>query len=87
MAGALGLFLWELNRGARIETVHTIAVNAIVLAEMFYLVNNRHILAPTPLISGLTGNHYVLLAIAACMLLQIAYTHLPAMQAIFDSTD
>lgn len=26
---------------------------------------------------------YVLLAIAACLLLQIAYTHLPTMQSIF----
>lgn len=39
MSGALGLFLWELNIGTRIETARTMAANAVVIAEMFYLVN------------------------------------------------
>ncbi|WP_349570258.1 cation-transporting P-type ATPase [Azotobacter salinestris] len=87
MTGALGLFLWELNDGTSIETARTMAVNAVVAAEMFYLVNSRFILAPVVSLDGLTGNRYVLLAIAACIPLQIGYTHAPAMQAIFGSTD
>lgn len=87
MISALGLFLWELGNGTRIETAHTIAVNTIVMAEMFYLLNSRHIFAPITLIKGLTGNRYILLTIVVCTLLQIVYTHLPAMQAIFKSTD
>ncbi|RFC39455.1 MAG: ATPase, P-type (transporting), HAD superfamily, subfamily IC [Candidatus Nitrotoga sp. CP45] len=87
MTGALGLFLWELEDGTSIETARTMAVNAVVVAEMFYLVNSRFILAPVANWKGLTGNPYVLLAIAACIPLQIAYTHAPAMQAIFKSTD
>lgn len=86
MAGALGLFLWELNAGTGIETARTMAVNAVVVAEMFYLVNSRFILQPVMNCSGLTGNRYILLAIAACIPLQIAYTHIPVMQAVFDST-
>jgi magnesium-transporting ATPase (P-type) len=86
MAGAMGLFLWELSEGTSIETARTMAVNAVVAAEMFYLVNSRFILAPVVNLKGLTGNRYVLLSIAACILLQIAYTHAPAMQAVFDST-
>jgi magnesium-transporting ATPase (P-type) len=86
MTGALGLFLWELNAGTGIETARTMAVNAVVVAEMFYLVNSRFILQPVMSRDGLTGNRYVLLAIAACIPLQIAYTHMPAMQAVFDST-
>jgi magnesium-transporting ATPase (P-type) len=87
MTGALGLFLWELNDGTSIETARTMAVNAVVVAEMFYLVNSRFILSPVINREGLTGNRFVLLAIAACIPLQIAYTHAPTMQAIFDSTD
>ncbi len=87
MTGALGLFLWELNAGTRLETARTMAVNAVVAAEMFYLVNSRFILQPVVNRDGLTGNPYVLVAIAACLPLQIAYTHLPVMQAIFDSAD
>lgn len=87
MTGALGLFLWELRDGTSIDTARTMAVNAVVAAEMFYLLNSRYILAPVVNREGLTGNPYVLVAIAACIPLQIAYTHVPFMQAIFGSTD
>ncbi|WP_068804243.1 cation-transporting P-type ATPase [Thauera phenolivorans] len=85
MTGALGLFLWEVNAGTGIDTARTMAVNAVVAAEMFYLLNSRFILRPVLSLEGLTGNRYVLLAIAACIPLQIAYTHAPPMQAIFGS--
>ncbi len=87
MTGALGLFLWELDAGTSIETARTMAVNAVVTAEMFYLINSRFILSSVLSREGLTGNRYVLLAIAACIPLQIAYTHTPFMQAVFGSTD
>ena len=87
MTGALGLFLWELNAGTSIETARTIALNAVVAAEIFYLINSRFILAPVLSREGLTGNRYVLFAIAACIPLQLAYTHAPIMQSIFNSTD
>jgi len=87
MTGALGLFLWELSLGTSVETARTMAVNAIVVAEMFYLINSRHVLASVLNREGLTGNPKALLAIAACIPLQLAFTHLPAMQAIFGSTD
>ncbi|NMG29637.1 cation-transporting P-type ATPase [Aromatoleum evansii] len=86
MIGALGLFLWELADGTSLETARTMAVNAVVVAEMFYLINSRHILAPITNREALAGNMYVLLAIAACIPLQIAYTHAPFMHRIFDST-
>jgi len=87
MAGALGLFLWEMKAGTSIETARTMAVNAVVAAEMFYLLNSRFIMSSVLNREGLTGNRYVLLTIATCMLLQIFYTHTPFLQAIFNSTD
>ncbi|OYY81835.1 MAG: cation-transporting ATPase Pma1, partial [Hydrogenophilales bacterium 16-62-9] len=60
-------------------------VNAVVAAEMFYLINSRSIFASVLNRAGLTGNHYVLLAIAACIPLQLAFTYLPAMQVVFGS--
>jgi len=86
MIGALGLFLWELNHGTPIETARTMAVNAVVVSEMFYLINSRFIVAPALSREGLTGNRYVLLTIAACVPLQLAFTYMPAMQAVFAST-
>ncbi|MCK2125677.1 cation-transporting P-type ATPase [Thauera aromatica] len=85
MSGALGLFLWELNAGTRVETARTMAVNAVVAAEMFYLLNSRFILRPVISREGLAGNPCVLVAIAACIPLQLAYTHAPLLQGIFGS--
>ena len=87
MMGALGLFLWERSEGNSLESARTMAVNAIVVAEMFYLLNSRHVLSSVLNREGLTGNHVALWAIAACVPLQLAFTHLPVMQEIFGSTD
>ncbi|CAG0938167.1 partial H+-transporting ATPase, partial [Gallionellaceae bacterium] len=86
MTGALGLFLWELDHGASLETARTMAVSAVVFAEMFYLVNSRYIYRSVLSHHGLFGNHYVLFAIAACATLQIAYVHAAPLQAVFGST-
>ncbi|WP_143169056.1 HAD-IC family P-type ATPase, partial [Rhodococcus koreensis] len=86
MSGALGLFLWELESGTTVEVARTIAVNAIVVTEMFYLINSRHIRASVLNREGLFGNRYVLGAITACIVLQVLFTYAPFMQAIFGSS-
>jgi magnesium-transporting ATPase (P-type) len=86
MSGALGLFLWELESGTTVEVARTIAVNAIVITEMFYLINSRHIKASVLNREGLFGNRYVLGAITACIVLQMLFTYAPFMQAIFGSS-
>lgn len=86
MSNALGLFLWELSRGTGLETARTMAVCAIVVAEMFYLVNSRFIFAPALGRAGLLGNRMVWYALAACLLLQLGFVYLPALQVVFSST-
>lgn len=86
MAGALGLFLWETRAGTSIETARTMAVNAVVAAEMFYLLNSRSLFRSVINRDGLFGNPYVLLSLAACAVLQLAYTYVPLMNTIFGST-
>ncbi|RMX07899.1 cation-transporting P-type ATPase [Corticibacter populi] len=85
MAGALGLFLWELQHGVSVEVARTMAVNSVVLAEMFYLLNSRHITDSVLSREGLLGNPYVLLSIAACVPLQLAFTYWPVMQTLMGS--
>jgi magnesium-transporting ATPase (P-type) len=86
MIGALGLFVWEMHRGASIEAARTIAVNAVVMSEMLYLLNSRSIYRSVLSREGLFGNRQALAAIAACILLQLAFTHAPAQQSIFGYT-
>lgn len=86
MSGALGLFLWELESGTTVEVARTIAVNAIVVTEIFYLINSRHIEKSVLNRDGVFGNKYVLAAITACIALQLLFTYAPFMQTIFGSS-
>jgi magnesium-transporting ATPase (P-type) len=82
-AGTFGLFLWEMDRGASIEHARTVAVNTLVMFEIFYLFNSRYITAPVLNREGLLGNRYVLLAVGLLILFQLAFTYLGPMQALF----
>lgn len=86
MAGALGLFLWELERGTSLETARTMAVSTVVAAEMFYLFNSRRIFRSVLSADGLLGSRHVLAAVATCLVLQFAYTQVEPLQRIFGST-
>ncbi|MDG9977411.1 cation-transporting P-type ATPase [Ectopseudomonas oleovorans] len=87
IAGAgIGLFLWELERGNSLESARTIAVNAVVMCEIFYLLNSRSIFGSVLSRDGLLGNRVVLLTIAACIVLQMLFTYAPPLQQVFGST-
>lgn len=86
MTGALGLFLWELGRGADLNTARTMAVSAVVVTEMFYLLNSRYIVKSVLSREGLLGNSYVFIVVAVCAFLQIAYVYTAPLQAVFHST-
>ncbi|MDR2240262.1 MAG: cation-transporting P-type ATPase [Zoogloeaceae bacterium] len=85
MAGTLGLFLWELGRGTDLATARTMAVSAVVAAEMFYLINSRHLFRPALTREGLFGNRQVLIALAVCAVLQLAFVYAAPLQAVFGS--
>lgn len=83
MSGTFGLFLWEMERGASIEHARTVAVNTLVMFEIFYLFNSRYIKASVFSWAGLTGNHYVLLAIGILIIFQLGFTYLAPLQSLF----
>jgi len=83
VGGSLGLFLWELDRGASMEVARTATVNLLLLGEVFYLFNCRRLTASVLSWDGLVGNRYVLIAIAILLGLQVMFTYLPAMQTLF----
>ena len=83
VAGSLGLFLWELERGVPLDTARTAAINALVMGEIFYLFNCRRLVAPVVGWQGFVGNRAVLIAIGILIVLQGLFTYLPALQALF----
>ena len=76
VTGTFGLFLWEREHGASIELARTVAVNTVVMFEIFYLFSARYLLAPSLNYEGLFGNRYVLYAIGLLIPIQLGF-HLP----------
>ncbi|RKZ69880.1 MAG: cation-transporting P-type ATPase [Gammaproteobacteria bacterium] len=86
MSGTFGLFLWEMDTGASIEHARTVAVNTLVMFEIFYLFNSRYITASVFNRAGFTGNPYVLIAILILIIFQLGFTYLAPMQVLFGTT-
>jgi magnesium-transporting ATPase (P-type) len=86
VSGTFGLFIWERNQGADLELARTVAVNTLVMFEIFYLFNSRYICAPVLNRAGLFGNRYALMAIGLLLLFQFAFTYIGAMQTLFGTT-
>jgi magnesium-transporting ATPase (P-type) len=86
VAGTFGLFLWEREHGASIELARTVAVNTLVMFEVFYLFSARYLLAPALTYEGLSGNRLVVYAIGLLLVIQLSFTYLGPMQALFATT-
>jgi magnesium-transporting ATPase (P-type) len=72
-----------LAQGASEEAARTVAVNALVCMEVFYLFSVRYLKAPSFTLQGVRGTPRVLAAVAAVMVLQAGFTYLPVMQQLF----
>ena len=86
VAGTFGLFVWEREYGASIETARTVAVNMLVMFEAYYLVNTRFFYASVLSREGLFGNRYVPLTIGIVLTMQILFTYTEVMQTLFQTT-
>ncbi len=84
VAGTFGLFAWEQDAGASIEESRTVAVNTIVVIEIFYLLNSRS-LSKSMFHVGVFSNKWIIVGIAVMIGLQLAYTYAPAMNVLFKS--
>ena len=86
LVGVFGLFAAYRAAGADLDRARTIAVNALVVSEIFYLFNCRRLLESALSREGLLGSRPVLLAVAIVLILQLAYTYLPPLDLLFATT-
>ena len=77
------LFRWQLDGGATLELARTVAVNTIVMCEIFYLFNVRRMDRAGSGGSSLMDLRPALMASALVLAFQAAFTYLPAMQHLF----
>ena len=83
VAGTFGIFLWQREHGASVELARTVAVNTLVMFEIFYLFNARFLLASSFSRAGIFGSRPVLVAVGLVVLFQLLFTYAPPMQFLF----
>jgi Ca2+-transporting ATPase len=84
LAGAFGLFMWELGHGATLEYARTVAANVFVFGELFYLFNCRS-MSVSMFTLGVFSNRWLVAGVVAMTLLQLLFTYLPLMNEWFST--
>jgi len=83
VAFTLWAFFWMLGQGASEQLARTVAVNAITIGQVFYLLNSRFLLDSSLSIKAHLGNKVLPLGIGAVVVLQLLFTYAPPLQAVF----
>ena len=81
----IAIFLFKTRQGMQPELARTLAVNTIVVAQMFYLFNSRFIRDSSLRLDTLFSNRAAWITIGCLALLQILYTYAPFMNLLFSS--
>src|SRR5262245_8623481 len=83
LAYTLGAFFWMPPPGASVALARTVAVNAITLGQVFYLLNSRYLIDSSLSLKAHLGNPYLPLGVGAVVVLQMLFTYAPPLQALF----
>ena len=73
------------SQGASDQLARTVAVNAITLGQVFYLLNSRYLIDSSLSLKAHLGNKYLPLGIGAVVILQLLFTYAPPLQRLFDN--
>jgi magnesium-transporting ATPase (P-type) len=85
VTGVFGVFLWAQSRGLALEESRTLAVNTIVVMEVFYLFSIRYVHSSSLTWRAMLGTPAVLAGVAAVTIAQLVLTYWPPMQAVFQT--
>jgi magnesium-transporting ATPase (P-type) len=85
LAYTLCAFFWMKSQDASDQLARTVAVNAITIGQVFYLLNSRFLLDSSLSIKAHLGNKYLPHGIGAVVLLQLLFTYAPPLQRLFDT--
>lgn len=83
VAGTFGIYAWATSRGLSIETARTMAVNTLVVMEIFYLFSVRFVHGTSLTLKGALGTRAVLTGIAVGVVAQPAFISVPVFQRMF----
>ncbi len=84
LAGAFGLYEYELGLGASVGMARTVAVNVVIFVEIFYLFNARS-LSKSPFQQGFFSNPWAVGGAVGMVAIQMLFTYAPFMNRLFGS--
>ena len=85
LALTLCAFFWMKETGASDALARAVAVNALVIGQIFYLLNSRYKIGSSLSLRAHLDNAYLPLGIAAVLILQLLFTYAPPLQALFET--
>jgi magnesium-transporting ATPase (P-type) len=85
LGGVFGIYLYAVEQGYSIDLARTIAMNTLVMMEIFHLLFIRNMHSPKLGWRRLRGTRVLWFAIALVVVGQIAITYLPPMQGVFET--
>ena len=83
LCGVYGIFSYALDRGYSVELARTIAVNTLVVMEIFHLFFIRNLYSTSLTWKGIRGTKVVWMTIAVVTVAQFAITYAPPLQKVF----
>jgi magnesium-transporting ATPase (P-type) len=83
VAGAMGIFSLALREGHSVDMARTMAVNTLVVMEIFYLFSVRYVHGTSLTWQGVLGTPAVLAGVSVVIAAQFAFTYAPPLQAVF----
>ncbi len=81
----LWAFFWMRSLGASDNLARATAVNALVIGQVFYLLNSRYKVDSSLSLKAHLGNPYLALGIGAVIVLQFLFTYVGPLQALFET--
>jgi magnesium-transporting ATPase (P-type) len=83
LAAVFGIFSYAIERGYSVEIARTMAVNTLVVLEIFHLFFIRNIYGTSLTWAAVRGTRVVWTCVIAVTLAQFAFTYAPPLQAVF----
>ena len=81
----LWAFFWMKSKDVSDELARAVAVNALVIGQIFYLLNSRYRLDSSLSLKAHAGNRYLPLGIGAVIVLQLLFTYARPLQILFET--
>ena len=85
LALTMWAFFWMKSQNTSDELARSVAVNTLVVGQVFYLLNSRYKLDSSLSLRAHLGNKYLAMGIAAVVILQLLFTYAPPFETLFET--